>query len=81
MMRTGNPAVLGITPLDRWLCVTIFRLVCPFFSSNQSALADILVALNEDPVRDNSNLFMEKTLSKKRDSAYVKQVKTCVTQL
>jgi hypothetical protein len=25
----GNPAVLGIAPLDRWLCVLAFRRVCP----------------------------------------------------
>jgi hypothetical protein len=27
--RSGNPAVLGTWPVDRWLCVPTFRLVCP----------------------------------------------------
>ena len=27
---TGNPAVLGLTPLDRKLCVPTFRWVCLF---------------------------------------------------
>src|SRR5579862_6988947 len=26
----GSPAVIGIRPLDRWLCVPAFRRVCPF---------------------------------------------------
>jgi hypothetical protein len=25
----GSPAVIGILPLDRWLCVPVFRRVCP----------------------------------------------------
>jgi hypothetical protein len=25
----GNPAVVGPRPLDRWLCVPVFRRVCP----------------------------------------------------
>jgi hypothetical protein len=25
----GNPAVIGTRPLDRWLCVPVFRRVCP----------------------------------------------------
>src|SRR6056297_1672506 len=25
----GNPAVVGPCPLDRWLCVPVFRRVCP----------------------------------------------------
>ena len=26
----GSPAVIGIRPLDRWLCVPAFRRVCPY---------------------------------------------------
>src|ERR1700751_2213536 len=25
----GSPAVIGTHPLDRWLCVPVFRRVCP----------------------------------------------------
>ena len=31
----GSPAVIGILPLDRWLCVPVFRRVCPFHSSDK----------------------------------------------
>ena len=27
--QLGNPAILGETPVDRWLCVPLFRTVCP----------------------------------------------------
>ena len=27
---SGNPAVLGSSPVDRWLCVPAFRRVCRF---------------------------------------------------
>src|ERR1700722_3947270 len=31
LMRVrGSPAVIGTRPLDRWLCVPVFRRVCPY---------------------------------------------------
>ena len=27
-MSTGNPAIMGEIPADRWLCVPFFRTVC-----------------------------------------------------
>jgi hypothetical protein len=30
---TGNPAVVGMIPLDRWLCVFAFRRICLFQSA------------------------------------------------
>ena len=36
-MSLGNPAIIGETPVDRWLCVPSFRTVCLASSSAQDA--------------------------------------------
>ena len=33
----GNPAIIGETPVDRWLCVPSFRTVCLVIEHGQDA--------------------------------------------
>jgi len=49
-------------PLDRWLCVPTFRLVCHFFSQSSSNISSI--ASNADKA---SKLKMKRNLSQFRD--------------